>query len=65
MHAMSSLFHGNADTGQSPAKGVIARMSVDRCHKSSPGPGAKAIGSGTRIDDHHKKNIYDCDVDLP
>ena len=27
---------------------VIARMCVDRCHKSSPGPGAKAIGSSTR-----------------
>ena len=24
-------------------------MCVDRCHKSSPGHGAKAIGSGTRI----------------
>ena len=28
---------------------VIARMCVDRCHKSSPGPGAKAIGSGKRM----------------
>ena len=28
---------------------VIARMCVDRCHTSSPGHGAKAIGSGTRI----------------
>ena len=28
---------------------VTARMCVDRCHKSSPGHGAKAIGSGTRI----------------
>ena len=28
---------------------VIARMCVDRCHKSSPRPGAKAIGSGTRM----------------
>ena len=28
---------------------VTARMRVDRCHKSSPGIGAKAIGSGTRI----------------
>ena len=28
---------------------VIARMCVDRCHKSSPGLGAKAIGSGIRI----------------
>ena len=26
-----------------------ARMCVDRCHKSSPGHGAKAIGSGTRM----------------
>ena len=25
------------------------RMCVDRCHESSPGHGAKAIGSGTRI----------------
>ena len=24
-------------------------MCVDRCHKSSPGHGAKAIGSGTRM----------------
>ena len=24
-------------------------MCVDRCHKSSPGHGAEAIGSGTRI----------------
>ena len=28
---------------------VIARMCVDRCHKRSPGPGAKATGSGTRM----------------
>ena len=28
---------------------VIARMCVDRCHKSSPSPGAKANGSGTRM----------------
>ena len=33
----------------SASQRVIAKMCVDRCHKSSPGHGAKAIGSGTRI----------------
>ena len=32
---------------------VTARMCVDRCHKSSSGPGAKAIGSGTRMTNSH------------
>ena len=34
---------------QKAPKREAARMCVDRCHKSSPGHGAKAIGSGTRI----------------
>ena len=36
-------------TQASAPQRVTARMCVDRCHKSSPGHGARAIGSGTRM----------------